>query len=121
MQKFIPMVDGLFNGGAGREPLLGTDEQIAAFFRRPEGYKYALMDTMYDLVVDLVGAAIMTMICYMCMKSKKVSIDAFVITKEGDDKADKANATATEMSVAKKEDESEAGQETAELNEIVQI
>ena len=81
MQKFIPMVDGLFNGGAGREPLLGTDEQIAAFFRRPEGYKYALMDTMYDLVVDLVGAFIMTMVCYALMKAKKARMDEFVITR----------------------------------------
>lgn len=82
MQKFIPMVDGIWNGGAGKEPLIGTNEQIAEFFRSPAGYKYALMDTMYDIIVDLFGALFMTMVCYVIMKFTKTSMDGFVITRQ---------------------------------------
>ena len=55
MQKSIPEATALWNGGASNLPLNGTDEEIAAFFRSPEGYRYALMDTMGDVVEDVVG------------------------------------------------------------------
>lgn len=58
MQKIIPEVEGIFNGGNTSAPLLGTNEQIAEFFRSPEGYRYALMDTLIDLTVCFIGALI---------------------------------------------------------------
>jgi hypothetical protein len=60
MQKFIPQDSALFNGGAGNAPLNGTDAEIAAFFRSPEGYKYALRDTMSDIAVCFAGTALFT-------------------------------------------------------------
>lgn len=58
MQKSIPEASALWNGGAANLPLNGTDEEIAAFFRSPEGYRYALLDTMGDIVEDVTGNAI---------------------------------------------------------------
>lgn len=55
MQKSIPEGNALWNGGATNLPLNGSDEEIAAFFRSPEGYRYALMDTMGDIVEDVAG------------------------------------------------------------------
>lgn len=55
MQKFIPE---LFLNGGGNSfiPLEGTQEEIANFFQSPAGYRYALMDTMLDLVTGLIGS-----------------------------------------------------------------
>ncbi len=83
MQKFIPETSNLFNGGASKEPLIGTDGQIAEFFRRPAGYKYALMDTMYDLIVDCIGSFIMSLIGYVALKLKKNALDGYVIKRTG--------------------------------------
>ena len=50
-QKFIPTDGDMFNGGFSFEELGGTDEELAEFYRNPSGYKFALMDTMLDIVV----------------------------------------------------------------------
>lgn len=55
MQKFIPETEALFNGGNSFEALKGTAEEIAEFYRQPQGYRYALTDTMMDCVVCLAG------------------------------------------------------------------
>ena len=55
MQKAMPEVSGIFNGGNTHLPLLGTDKELADFFRSPEGYQYALNDTMNDLIDCLLG------------------------------------------------------------------
>lgn len=81
MQKFIPEITELFNGGAGDMPLLGTDAQIAEFFRSPAGYKYALMDTMYDMVVDIIGSFVMSMALYLVLKYKKEAFYSLVIRR----------------------------------------
>lgn len=53
MQKFMPETGALFNGGDTFAPLNGTDEEIAAFYRT--GYRYALLDTMSDMLECLGG------------------------------------------------------------------
>ena len=55
MQKVIPKVDGLFNGGDSSVILNGSNDLIADFFKTPAGYRYALMDTMEDIVCCLTG------------------------------------------------------------------
>ncbi len=57
MQKIIPE-NILFNGGDTTANLMGTDAQIAAFYRTPAGYGYALMDTMSDMIQCLFGAVV---------------------------------------------------------------
>lgn len=54
-QKFIPMDERFYNGGNSFAPLLGEDQMIAEFFRSPAGYRYALMDTMEDMLCCLFG------------------------------------------------------------------
>ena len=55
MQKVIPEVDGLFNGGDSSLILNGSNDLIADFFKTPAGYRYALMDTMEDIVCCFTG------------------------------------------------------------------
>lgn len=54
MQKAIPE-NALFNGGSIWDALKGSDEEIAAFFRYPNGYLYALTDTMSDMLDCFAG------------------------------------------------------------------
>jgi hypothetical protein len=54
MQKAIPE-NALFNGGSIWDALKGSDEEIAAFFRFPSGYLYALTDTMSDMLDCFAG------------------------------------------------------------------
>jgi len=79
MQKFIPTVDGIFNGGAGKEPLEGSMEMIADFFRKPSGYKYALMDTMKDIIVDFFGALLVAIFLYVIFKKERATVESFAI------------------------------------------
>lgn len=69
MQKTIPETL-FFNGGNSFAPLLGNDNDIAAFFRSPEGYRYALMDTMSDLLECLGGSLLFQMMLWPLMKRK---------------------------------------------------
>lgn len=57
MQKFVPQIPSLFNGGSSFEPLNGSEAEIAEFFKNASGYRYALLDTMYDLIDCFVGVA----------------------------------------------------------------
>ena len=68
MQKFIPENGELWNGGNSFADLNGTDEEIADFFRSPEGYKFALKDTMTDLMCDLVGGILVCAYCIFMYK-----------------------------------------------------
>ena len=79
MQKFIPELPSLFNGGDSGAPLQGTDAEIAEFFRSPAGYRYALLDTMEDIIVDCVGALVMAVSGYLLLKFKKISYEKLVI------------------------------------------
>lgn len=56
MQKVIP--DEFFNGGNTTSDLLGETSAIGEFYKTPEGYRYALVDTMYDCVSCLGGTII---------------------------------------------------------------
>lgn len=58
MQKSITEYGDLYNGGSILANLNGTDEEIADYFRTPEGYRFALMDTMGDLVNCFIGTAL---------------------------------------------------------------
>ena len=61
MQKFIPAQFMPDNKGAALS-LQGTDEEIAAFYREPSGYRYALMDTMHDHIAHTAGALLWVII-----------------------------------------------------------
>lgn len=63
MQKTIPEGD-LFNGGNTFAVLAGDDATIAAFFRSPKGYRYALQDTMSDLVECFFGSTLFEILCW---------------------------------------------------------
>lgn len=62
MQKCMPEIADLFNGGNTGANLNGTDEEIAAFFRTPEGYRYALTDTMSDLIDCFSGSMVFVLV-----------------------------------------------------------
>lgn len=81
MQKFIPEFPPFFNGGNSNLPLNGTDEEIAAFFRTPEGYKFALLDTMEDLIVDAIGALIVSIVGYVLLKRKSSRFEKLLIVR----------------------------------------
>ena len=56
MQKSVPFA---WTGGSITLPIpedILTDEELIIWFRSPEGYRYALMDTMLDLICDFSGA-----------------------------------------------------------------
>ena len=69
MQKFIP-----------NEFLVQLDENLAIpedmkeeifnFYSQREGYHFAVMDTMWDIVMDLLGALSGALITYFVMKEK---------------------------------------------------
>lgn len=81
-QKFIPETAVLFNGGNSFAPLAGTEAEIAEFFRQPAGYKYALMDTMEDIIVDCIGACIASVLDYIILKYQSYRCSKLVITKK---------------------------------------
>lgn len=83
MQKFMPKDARFFNGGLTHDIINGTEEEIAAFFRTPEGYKYALMDTMTDILYCLAGTAFFIILCAVTAK-KYSSIYRGAITKCAD-------------------------------------
>lgn len=68
-QKFIPMDERFYNGGNSFAPLLGEDQMIAEFFRSPAGYRYALMDTMEDMLCCLFGT--MAFVAFAAIASVK--------------------------------------------------
>ncbi len=67
-QRYIPENE-LYNGGDGSKPLNGTPEEIAEFYSRPEGYRYALMDTMTDVICGCAGCAVGLVIVISLRKS----------------------------------------------------
>ncbi|MGN1227939.1 MAG: hypothetical protein ACI4TX_04775 [Christensenellales bacterium] len=71
MQKFIPEIESLYNGGNSHAQLNGTNEQIAEFFRQPNGYKWALQDTMQDFIWDTLGALFGLMLFSLLSKNYK--------------------------------------------------
>lgn len=71
MQKAIPEIDGIFNGGNTFEELMGSNTLIAEFYRSPEGYRYALMDTMEDLTVCLLGVLLFGFIAFLIVRFKE--------------------------------------------------
>lgn len=65
-------------------PLLGTDNKIAAFYKDPSGYKYALLNTMTDLLLNGLDTL--------------VTIVAFVILNKCD-RMENINLTLTETKI----------------------
>jgi hypothetical protein len=71
MQKTIPE-GSLFNGGNSFADLLGNDAEIANFFRSSSGYRYALMDTMGDLL-ECVGGSLLFQIALFPLRKRHPS------------------------------------------------
>jgi hypothetical protein len=69
MQKTIPE-GNLFNGGNSFADLLGSDAEVAAFFRTSKGYRYALLDTMSDMVECLGGSLLFQIVLFPIVKKK---------------------------------------------------
>lgn len=69
MQKYIPLdfYDALFEN----ETIGMSVEEIASFYSTPEGYRYALMDTMGDILIDVGGAVVGTIASYYLFKSSR--------------------------------------------------
>jgi len=78
MQKSIPE-GSLFNGGNSFADLLGSDEEIAAFFRSSKGYRYALMDTMSD-ILECLGGSLVFQIALFPLHKKKPDFGKGLIT-----------------------------------------
>jgi hypothetical protein len=70
MQKTIPE-GNLFNGGNSFADLLGSDAEVAAFFRTSKGYRYALMDTMSDLVECFGGSLALSRFCVIPLRKRR--------------------------------------------------
>lgn len=68
MQKSIPEIDGIFNGGDTTLPLIGSNDIIAEFFKSPEGYRYALMDTMEDIICCFTGTLVFIVLAAILTK-----------------------------------------------------
>jgi hypothetical protein len=69
MQKTIP--EGVFfNGGNSFADLHGTDSELAAFFRSSAGYRYAIADTMSDLVECFLGSLLFQLVLIPIRKKK---------------------------------------------------
>lgn len=73
MQKFMPEFEPLFNGGNSHVPLLGTDSELAEFYRNPNGYKFALEDTMEDIFCNFFGSWLFVLIIVLVNKQKNKS------------------------------------------------
>ena len=58
-----------------------TVEEIASFYSTPEGYRYALMDTMGDILIDVGGALAGTIASYYLFKFRP-ELSAKLIYKE---------------------------------------
>ena len=69
MQKTIPE-RVFFNGGNSFADLSGSDEAIAHFFRSAKGYRYAITDTMGDLVDCFLGSLLFQIIVIPLRKKK---------------------------------------------------
>ncbi len=57
MQKFIPP-QFLPNDTGSVQTITATDQELSNYYRQPSGYRYALIDTMQDHVIFLVGTLI---------------------------------------------------------------
>lgn len=82
MQKLMIEESSMFNGGNTFQNLNGTDEQIANLFRTPEGYKYALIDTMQDIIVDTIGALTVSIFYFVMFLKNKFNIYQFEYKKK---------------------------------------
>lgn len=77
MQKFIP--EQFFNGGNAFAPLEGAADEIASFYRMPEGYRFALLDSMFDCVNCIAGTALGAVVVgIVASKNRKFLERAFV-------------------------------------------
>lgn len=79
MQKYIPLdfYDALFENGT-----IGMSVgEIASFYSTSEGYRYALMDTMGDILIDVGGALAGTIAAYYLFKFRP-ELSAKLINKE---------------------------------------
>lgn len=82
MQKLMVESSNIFNGGNTFENINGTDAEIATLFRTPKGYRYALLDTMEDIVVDTLGAILVSIFYFIMFMKKRFTMQQFEYTKK---------------------------------------
>lgn len=68
MQKSIPEIDDIFNGGDTSLPLNGSNDIIADFYKTPSGYRYALLDTMEDIICCFTGSLLFIVLSFALLK-----------------------------------------------------
>ena len=78
MQKVLPEDVPWFNGGDTFADIVASDEVIADFYRSPEGYKYALKDTMSDILYCFAGTGSFAVIASIISYFKPHSFDNLI-------------------------------------------
>jgi len=83
MQKCIPdsYKDLIDSNGF----LIASKESIAEFYSSPEGYRYAVADTMNDIIVDTVGSLTGTFLCFLIYKLKPDNTFQIISRTQEDD------------------------------------
>ncbi len=79
-QRVIPE---MFNNGNNTKlPLEGNMEEIYNFYLQPEGYRYALEDTMTDIIVCLGGTVLSSAMVLIIAKTSSANEMNYLIYKE---------------------------------------
>lgn len=65
----------LSNGGNTHAPLNGTNEEIGAFYRNPDGYRWGINDSMLDMVYCLGGSVFFIIVMVIVHAFKKNAFD----------------------------------------------
>lgn len=80
MQKYIP---DYFEGCRDPETweLTCSDEEIAAYYKTAEGYHFAVMDTMFDFVADVIGSLVGSVGCALLFHYKPDMATSFIQTQ----------------------------------------
>ncbi len=81
-QRFIPEIEGIYNGGDSSLNLEGSMEDIYNFYVKPEGYRYALLDTMKDMILCLVSTILTSMALGIYCHFKSDVVFDYLICKE---------------------------------------
>ena len=79
-QRVIPEIFN--NGNNTKLPLEGNMEDIYNFYLQPQGYRYALEDTMTDIIVCLGGTVLSSAMVLIIAKTASVNEMNYLIYKE---------------------------------------
>jgi hypothetical protein len=81
MQKILPNIKIFVESGNTRNPISDPD-LILEFFTNSSGYRFALLDTMTDLICDFIGGLLFTVTFSRFYRDKKWTLEMFAIHKD---------------------------------------